>query len=88
MSWSMSTPKVVKSQIEEEIDRAMPGVLCEEPVLDQIACVRRAAKEIARSIPGPLMIVNMSGHANGVGWQKKEGYANDCISVTVTQFVE
>ncbi len=27
-------------------------------------------------------------HANGVGWQKKEGWSNDTISVNITQFTE
>lgn len=88
MSWSMSTPKVEKQQVENEIDHAMPGGLCDGPVLDQIAAARRAAKELVKSVPGPLIIVHMSGHANGVGWQKKEGWANDAISVSVTQFTD
>jgi len=88
MSWSCSTPKVEKQQVENDIDVAMPGGLCDGPVLDQLAAARRAAKEIVKSVPGPYVIVSMSGHANGVGWQKKEGWANDCISVTVTQFTD
>lgn len=88
MSWSCSTPKVEKQQAENDIDAAMPGGLCDGPVLDQLSAARRAAKELLKLIPGPYVVVSMSGHANGVGWQKKEGWANDAISVTVTQFTD
>ncbi len=88
MSWSTSTPKVAKLEAERELDNlSFPGVV--EPfALDQVAAAKRAALELLKSVPGPLVIVSLSGHANGVGWQKKAGYANDAISVSVTQFTE
>ena len=55
---------------------------------DQLHAARLAAKRLLHSIPGPYVMVSLSGHANGIGWQKKEGYANDSISVSVSQHLE
>lgn len=88
MSWSCSTPKVEKQQAGNDIDAVMPGGLCDGPTLDQLAAAKRAAKELLKSVPGPYVIVSMSGHANGIGWQEKVSYANDTISVSVTQLFD
>lgn len=57
-------------------------------VADQIRVAKAAAVELLKVIPGPYVSISLSGHANGVGWHKKDGYANDCISVSVSQWVE
>lgn len=54
-------------------------------VADQVESAKRAALELLKTIPGPFVGVTMSGHANGVGWHNKDGYATDFITVTVTQ---
>lgn len=53
--------------------------------IDQLDAAKRAAKELLKTLPGPFVRINFSGHANGVGWQKKAGYANDMITVSVSQ---
>lgn len=88
MSWSTNTPKVTKHEAEQALGSlSFPGIL-EPPAIEQVAAAKRAALELLKSVPGPLVIISLSGHANGVGWQKKEGWANDCISVSVTQYTE
>jgi hypothetical protein len=91
MSWSIATAIVPKSAIEQTIEDLFVGVpdLPTHPhVIDQLETAKRGALEILKSVPGPYMSVSMAGHSNGVGWQKKEGYANEVISVTVTQHIE
>lgn len=88
MSWSTSTPKAPKAQVASKLgELSFPGVL-EPAALDQVDAAKRAALEILKTIPGPLIVVSLSGHANGVGWQAKEGWANDAITVSVTQHLE
>lgn len=88
MSWSTSTMRVPKAEVERALnDLGFPGIM-DAPALDQVAAAKRAALELVKTVPGPYIIVSLSGHANGVGWQKKEGWANDCITVSVTQFLE
>ncbi len=88
MSWSATVPVTEKAGIEQAIDAVVtsPADL-NGPMFDQLHTAQLAAKLIARCTPGPKVHVSMSGHANGVGWQKKEGWANDCITVSVTQDV-
>lgn len=88
MSWSCGTNKVRKQVIEGEIDAVMPLGDLEGAAFDQIQAAKRAAKELVKTIPGPLMVVSMSGHANGMGWNKKEGWSDDFITVTVGQYNE
>ena len=91
MSWSASTTKAVKkSEAPAAIDALSVSRFNVEdnaPMDDQIAVAKAAAKEICKVIPGPYVIVSLSGHANGVGWQEKSGYANDYIQVSVTQMM-
>lgn len=88
MSWSTSTKKIAKRDVERELDNlSFPGVL-EPPAYDQVGAAKRAALELLKSVPGPLVMIHLSGHANGVGWQKKEGWSDDFISVTVSQHTE
>jgi hypothetical protein len=89
MSWSASflTP-VRKIDAAAYIDRLSTGTQMEGPAIDQCELAKSAAKSLLAGIPGPYVHVSLSGHANGVGWQKKEGYANDCINISITQIIE
>ena len=89
MSWSASFTKPVrKVDAAAYIDRLSTGAQVEGPAIDQCELAKAAAKSLLPGIPGPYVQVTLSGHANGVGWQKKEGWANDCITINVTQFTE
>ena len=84
MSWCTYTEIIRKTDADKALDEL--EMLAPFEQLDQFAAAKRAAKEILKTIPGPFVKIQLSGHANGVGWQKKDGYANDCIQVGVTQF--
>jgi hypothetical protein len=58
------------------------------PALVQVESAKEAAYELLKVIPGPVVAISLSGHANGVGWQEKPGYANDTITVSITQVVD
>lgn len=89
MSWSVSSGKPVKKEeINTAIEAASDGASHEAHVDDQIRTAKNAAKLIAREMNGPYLVVSLSGHANGVGDKKKEGMANDCVNVSVTQVTE
>ncbi len=91
MSWSVGFAKPVsKHEAESMLDNlAFAGDATKEgPAYDQFKSAKATAKLLLRSVPGPYVMVTMSGHANGVGWHKKEGMANDMISVNVTQICE
>lgn len=91
MSWSISTKTVAKSaaaQAINDLSLAQTGFVPADHAIDQLETAKRASQEILKSIPGPYVSVSMSGHSNGVGWQKKEGYANECINVNVSQQTE
>jgi hypothetical protein len=89
MSWSASFLKPVrKVDAAAYIDRLSTGAQVEGPAIDQCELAKGAAKSLLAGIPGPYVQVSLSGHANGVGWQKKEGWANDCITINVSQFTE
>jgi hypothetical protein len=84
MSWTTSTAGR-KEEVDHFIDalgvpHALDGRAC-----DQLSAAKRAAKEVLKSVPGPRVAVTLSGHANGVGWHKKDGYSNDFITISVTQ---
>jgi len=88
MSWSASTQFVDKKEIRTAI--VAPDIVPREidgPMLDQLHAAQEAALQLVKSIPGPKVSVTMSGHANGIGWQGKSGWANDTITVTVSQGV-
>lgn len=87
MSWSASfTVPVLKADADRVIDFLTAHG--DPPAQDQLAAAKRVAKVLLASVPGPWVSVQLSGHANGVGWQKKDGWANDCISVSVQQVCE
>lgn len=87
MSWSTRTQVVKKSEADAAIDALTTGD--NNPHHDdQLRTAKQAAKLMLASIPGPNVSISLSGHANGVGWQKKDGYADDCITVHLTQAAE
>lgn len=98
MSWSTSTPIVAKSEAEAAIDAAsitLPAyaelaetVALSGAAIDQLNAAKRAAIELLKTVPGPYVVVTMNGHANAVGWRGREGWSNDCISVSIQQVVE
>jgi hypothetical protein len=86
MSWSAS----VNSHSREQFDKAVDDVVPSPSTLDEhmqrlFSKAKEIVKAIAPIVPGPLLSASMLGHANGVGDQKKEGYVNDYITVTVSQ---
>lgn len=83
MSWSASTALVQKSKANEAIDNLT--IEHDEPSQDQLAAGKDAAKLLLKGIPGPFVRISMSGHANGIGWNKKEGYSDDFINIQVVQ---
>ena len=89
MSWSASFVKAVpRAEASVAIDQLTTGAQTEGPAIAQCELAKKAAKEILVGIPGPYVQVLLSGHANGVGWQKKQGWANDTIYISVTQITE
>jgi hypothetical protein len=90
MSWSVSTGTVDKTHADRFIDALGDPYIAERPASwDQLRAAKDVAKLLLKSVPGPFVSVSLYGHANGVGWQKCDGYANDSIGVTVSQqFVE
>jgi hypothetical protein len=86
MSWSVSTGIVNKSEVDSFIDALGDPYIAERPASwDQLKAAKDAAKLLLKSIPGPFVAVSLSGHANGVGWQKAQGCSNDEIHITVMQ---
>ena len=85
MSWSLNTGIVPKKDVVGAIMGLKPTHEVEPATEDQIYHAKKVALELVRGINGPFVSVQMSGHANGVGWQGKEGYANDCVTVSVAQ---
>lgn len=89
MSWSASfTQPVRKVEAAAYIDRLSTGAQVEGPAVDQCELAKKAAKELLAGIPGPFVQVTLSGHANGVGWQQKDGWANDAIYISIAQVTE
>src|SRR6266568_1475487 len=89
MSWSASFKEPVwKVDADAAVERLHTGAQVEGPAIEQCEAAKRAAKELLKSIPGPYVQVALSGHANGVGWQKKEGWSNDCINISISQMTE
>jgi hypothetical protein len=87
MSWSASFQKpVLKCAAVAELDN-LPKP--QEPAaMEQFQAAKDVAKLLLKSVPGPFVNVSMTGHANAIGWQKKEGWANDMISVSVYQMCD
>ena len=89
MSWSASFPMPVrKEKAVEALDRLLIVHETTSSMIDQCELAKQAVKAILPGIPGPYVMVSISGHANGVGWQKQQGMANDCIYISVSQICE
>ncbi len=89
MSWSVSFKKPVeKCRVDTAIDELGDQLSVHPPAFDQFQAAKDIAKALAKSIPGPYINISLSGHANGVGWYKKDGMANDTISVSASQITE
>ena len=87
MSWSCSG-SFRKQDADAGVAALAPTGELDGPMTDQLVVARNAARELLMTIPGPMVHVSLSGHANGVGWHAKPGWANDCITVYVTQGVD
>ena len=87
MSWSVTTNLVSKSNAKAAIAllELDGGQIHSAWAVDQLETAKNAARELLKGIPGPYVIISLSGHANGTGWNKKDSYANDSISVSVSQ---
>ena len=89
MSWSASFIKPVpKHEAAAAISALSTSGQSEGPAVDQCELAKHVAHALLPNVPGPYVNVTLSGHANGVGWQKKEGMANDMITVSVMQICE
>lgn len=90
MSWSTRTQIVAKGDADAAVAALTTGTTGPTAPMheDQLRTAKVAACLILATIPGPFVSVSLSGHANGVGWQGKDGWANDCISISVTQSLE
>lgn len=89
MSWSASFLKPVpKREAAAAIAALTTGGQIEGPAMDQCELAKHVAHSLLANVPGPYINVSLSGHANGVGWQKKSGMANDCITVNIAQICE
>ena len=89
MSWSASfTKPVPKREAAAAISALSTNGQTEGPAMDQCELAKHVAHQLLPIIPGPYIQVSISGHANGVGWKAKDGWANDTITVNVTQVTE
>jgi hypothetical protein len=94
MSWSTSVGPILKSAVREAIrDLALPPAFdnseaVQQEVAAQFDAAKCAAIELAKVTPGPNISITFSGHANACGYHKRPGYANNCITVGVTQILE
>jgi hypothetical protein len=87
MSWSVTTNLVSKGNAKAAI--ALLGLngnqIHSAWAVDQLETAKNAAREIIKGISGPYLVVSLSGHANGTGWNSKAGYSSDTINVSVSQ---
>lgn len=83
MSWSLN--KTVETP--EELDGVMPDYVVTTEAAEQVGIAVAGAKAILSSGAvgtGKRFSVALSGHANA-GHEPTPGWANDCITVSVTQ---
>jgi hypothetical protein len=57
----------------------------DEHMAKQHAAARIVALQLIEHVPGPKLLVSMTGHANGIGEVEKPGWSNDYINVKVMQ---
>lgn len=84
MSWTMSTGPVSKADAEAAIDNAQRGAL-NAAAAKQFAAAKQVALELLKSVPGPKVIISLSGHANGTGETVPAGWAPDYIDIRISQ---
>jgi hypothetical protein len=89
MSWSVRFEKPVrKAEASAAIDALTTEPQTAGPIVEQLDAAKAAAKWLLLSVPGSHIMVAISGHANGIGWQKSATSANDVINVSVTQICD
>jgi hypothetical protein len=89
MSWSVRFEKPVrKADAHAAIDALTTEPQTAGPIIEQLDAAKAAAKSLLLSVPGSHVMVALSGHANGIGWQKLPGSPNDVVTVSVTQICE
>jgi hypothetical protein len=89
MSWSAAfTRPVPKIDADAAIDVLEFSGQDTGPAADQFRTAKLAAHAILANVPGPYVMVRMHGHANGVGWHKQDGWANDDIGIDVSQMTD
>lgn len=88
MSWSAPAVVVRKKDIKKALNELELSGDNSNWALDQFEEAKDAALELVKGIPGPYVVVNMSGHANGIGYHKKETWSNDFVSLSVGQLTE
>lgn len=90
MSWTASTSTIEKSKALHSLynELTISPQDMDGPMLDQLSVAQDAVKVLLKNISGPKVRINMYGHANGVGWNKKSGYADDTITVSVSQVID
>jgi len=88
MSWSTQSQQAVTVASGDAEILPNPPYIDDPGTLDQVEAAREAAKAIMRSgaVGGEstLFRVTASGHSNP-GHVPREGWANDCITLTVSQ---
>lgn len=96
MSWSKRTPiPILKSNVEQYLsswrlepsDTGNPNAesMQHMAMADQFETAKEAARVLARTVPGPYVGIQLSGHANATGWDTPVGMSGDAISVSVWQ---
>lgn len=93
MSWSISSKPVLKENFDKSLDDlqyASGSALLDEipecqEARSQFEVAKKAAKLIAIGMPGPYVFAQFYGHANAIGYQTKPGFADNTITVIVSQ---
>lgn len=93
MSWSLSIPPTPAAEFAAAVDAAVtsPAGPLAPSVGEQVAAAKAAAKALVAG--GSLgdgsktFAASLSGHANE-GHQPTEGWANDCLTISLSQSIE
>lgn len=85
MSWSAPALAVRKKDIKKALSELELTGDNASWAIDQFEGAKDAVLELVKGIPGSYVVVNMSGHANGIGYNKKESWSNDFVSISVGQ---
>jgi hypothetical protein len=89
MSWNATINNLSHNEAVEALQQLELVDQYHSPAThEQFRMAKQAAIALVASVPGPRINVFLSGHANGVGWQAKDGWANDFISINVSQVTE